>query len=632
MSSHRASSGEAPQDIYAYITEEENRFQQPITVIDGYEWSMRDHINTSTLYKNSQFTTGNFKDYNNSRDRNNGDFINYADDKPFKNIVRPIIKLQYRKQGFDVKDIELFVDSPENYYKSFLLRKWHERWARKIGLDTFIDNLVESYIDYGGVLIKDTNENVPEVVPLSSLAFCDQTDLMSGPLGIKHQVSPDQLMETSTMGWGEESNGATITLEQLVLISDNNKAPGGNTYSTDNQTPGKYIEVYEVHGTLPTRFLEAQSDEDNDDVYTSQLQVVAFYQELDGQMVGVTLFKAEEKNTPFKFLSREKIFGRALGFGGIEELFEAQVWTNYDQIQKKALLDAASKMIYKTTDTAFKQRNQISDLENGEIMVLQEGTDLSQIDTFPRNISLFNESITEWQEQAQLAGNANDAIQGVSPTSGTPFKLQELVVSEAEGEHDFKRGQIATFLDEIYRDWVIPHMAREISKGETFLAELDLEELQTVADSLITREANEKTKEEILSGRVIEPAEVENFKILAREEFMKGGNKRFIEILKNEFKGENLDVTTNIAGKQKNVSADVDKLVNVFRQIIAAPGILDDPRMAKIFNEILENSGLSPVDFFQRPRALVEAGGEQVQDTEPLQDLAKGVKASTPQL
>ena len=52
---------ESPQDIYAYITEEENRYQQPITVTDGYEWGMREHINTSILYKNSQFTTGNYK-------------------------------------------------------------------------------------------------------------------------------------------------------------------------------------------------------------------------------------------------------------------------------------------------------------------------------------------------------------------------------------------------------------------------------------------------------------------------------------------------------------------------------------------------------------------------------------------
>jgi len=62
------------------------------------------------------------------------------------------------------------------------------------------------------------------------------------------------------------------------------------------------------------------------------------------------------------------------------------------------------------------------------------------------------------------------------------------------------------------------------------------------------------------------------------------------------------------------MAAQVDKLVNIFRQVASAPQLLDDPRMAKLFNQILESSGLSPINFGawriqeQLPQAPVPTG------------------------
>src|SRR6267154_2047215 len=166
------------RNIYDFVVAEETAYNTiPVQVADGYEWSMPTHIRTTVLYKNSQYLTG--KD----------------DSKPFKNIIRPILNLQYRAEGFDVKDIVLFVNDSEKYYMSFLVSKYHEKWARENKIDTFIDNLVESFIDFGGSLVKNVNSERPEVVKLQSIAFCDQTDLLGGPLAIKHFFSPSQLLD-----------------------------------------------------------------------------------------------------------------------------------------------------------------------------------------------------------------------------------------------------------------------------------------------------------------------------------------------------------------------------------------------------------------------------------------------------
>jgi hypothetical protein len=571
-----------PQTIYDYIKQEEIAYSLPISLVDGGEWNMKEHVRLSTLYKNSMYRDG------------KGSVTSLSEnDKPFKNIILPILNLQYRAEGFDVKDIEIYVDDPYNYFKSFLVRKYHEKWANENEIDTFIDDMVESYIDFGGALIKEVDDVKPEVVPLQSLAFCDQTDLSGGPIGIKHYFSPDQLMEMAEFGWGNDANGATASLEEIIERSEHSKETNDDR---NNKTPGKYVEVYEVQGVLPSKFL----DETISEKYVRQTQIVTFIQEVNGQKMGITLFAKKRKNSPFKILLRDKIYGRALGRGGIEELFQSQIWTNYSEIQKKNMLDAASKVIFQTTDAAFANRNKVFDMENGEISILAEGTQLpvTQIDTTPRSLALFEKLTDDWSAHAQMTASANDSIMGENPTSGTPFKLQELVTSESHSLHEYRKGKIATFLQTVYRDWIIPGLGKEITKGQQFMTELSLDEMQYVANAIVQCKVGEMMKEKVLNGEEIHPEEMDEAKELIRSSFSKGGNKRFISILEGEMKDLPLQVSVNIAGKQKNLSLIVDKLTNVFRQIVAAPQVLDDPRMAKLFNQIIEASGLDPIDFY----------------------------------
>lgn len=563
------------QNIYDYIKSEEANYLLPTPINDSWEWSMKDHVKLSVLYKNGQFSTG--KDEN----------------KPFKNITRPILNLQYRAEGFDVKDIVLYVDDSKEYYKSFLVKKFHDdRWVRQNGIDSFIDEVVENYVDFGGCLVKNVNSVRPEVVPLQSIAFCDQTDILSGPIGIRLNYSPDQLKEMEAVGWGNTANGADVTIDELIVLAKDSKRLDAN--GREIKTPGKYIELFEVHGNMPETFLKEDGD---DKKYINQMHIVGFYNREDGQKQGITLFKGKEKKSIFKLVLRDKIYGRALGYGGAEELFEPQVWVNYDIIRIKNMLDAAAKVIYQTSDTAFANRNKISDLDNEEVLVHAEGQPLTQINTTPVNIQLFEKSVAEWEAHAQQLGSANDSIMGVNPNAGTPFALQELVTQESHSLHEYRKGKLASFIEEIYRDWVIPYISKEIAKGTEFLSDLDFEEMQYIADRFVETAAGNLIKEKILNGEAIDPSQVDEYKKAVREDFMKGGSKKFLTILADEMSEANIDIKVNVAGKQKDLASKVQKLGNIFRQVLASPQILQNPAMAKLFNEIIESSGLSPIDF-----------------------------------
>ena len=594
---------EDKQDIFQYISSEEIAYQQiPIEVFEGYSWNMFKHIQLSLLYSVSQYL-----------DKSGGD-------RPFKNIIRPITNVAKRSEGFDVKDIILFVNSAKDYYKSFLIKKYHDKWARDNDIDTFIDDMVESYVDFGGALIKDIGNKKPEVVPLQRLAFCDQTDILSGPICEKHYYSPDQLEEMKTKGWKG--------IDDLILLSESYKKTQQS--QVQSRTPTKYIEVYELHGVMPERWLKDDADENK---YVRQMQVVSFYKKDEKEKSGITLFKGKEAKSIYKFIARDKIFGRALGYGGVEELFEHQVWTNYNTIRIRDLLDAASKVILQTTDPAVAKRQTIKNLENLQILNLAEGKKLEQVNTTPPSIVLFQNAIAEWELGARTTGSANDPQLGVEPKAGTPMGLQQIVVNQGKGIHDYRRGKLSTFLVEIYRDIIIPHIAKEITQGQEFLSTLDLDEMQEIADSIATNEANKVIIDKILGkvdaeGNVIreseipEKEEIEKYKQQVRDNFRKGGNKKFIKILKDELKDAPIDVEVSVAGKQKNLNEIAVGITNIFRFIFSNPQgfiqVMQMPGMSKAWNELLEFSGMSPIDFAGIEKfATPQPTGQPIRPTAP---------------
>lgn len=584
--------------IYKFIEDEMTSYKTtPVNVIEGYDWSMYEHIQRTTMYLNSVYLKG----------ANDGS-------RPFKNIVLPIMNLHYRAEGFDVKDIQLYVNDIEKQGKSFILRKYHDKWANENELDTFIDDMVESYCAFGGALIKNVNDVKPEVVPLQRLAFCDQTDLLSGVICEKHEYTPAQLKEMK--GWGDESNGATATIDELITLSKNQRSVKQDKNGMEVKTPGRYITIYEVHGELPASYLG-----EDEDKYFSQMHIVSLLTDTNGDTRGITLFRGKERTSPYDAIIRDKIYGRALGRGGVEELFDPQTWMNYDIQRINGMLDAASKVIHVTNDKLFAKRNNINRLDNNSILYLEEGKTVGQMNTTPVNITLFERSLADWENHAAKIGSANESIMGEQPSSGTPFALQQLVTAEAHSLHEYRKGKLSTGLARIYRKWIIPHLAKEILSGDTFVADLSQDEMQEIMENVVTNEAKKEVKEMILSGESITEEEVLTIKDKIRTNFAKGGKRRFLDIMKDEFKSAPLDVKVNIAGKQKYLPQMVEKLTNVFRQILMAPQVLDDPRMSKIFNQILEYSGMESIDFYQpmkpQPQQIQQPGQPQQQVNQP---------------
>lgn len=570
-------------DIYSYIkTEESNYETQEIDVGENWRFNMRTHLQMLFHLKNGIFYTG------------ENDWL-----RQFRNFMEGMIELANWTEDIDIgRDVLFFTENDSERALTFLIKKYHDSvYVRKHDLDKMVDEITESDNAFGGVLVQRGAKR-PEVVQLVRIAFCDQTQLLGGPLGLKTNFSPSSLRAMSKKGWGSKANGATISIEDLILQAEETKEAFGTLSEQNNKVTGKTIEVYIVRGDMPESWLRDDGDEEKQ---VSQVQVVAFYQDKSGEKSGVTLYRKEEKDG-LKFFSSSEVEGRALGRGVGEKIMPDQIWSNWKMIHKNSLLEAASKVPLMTDDSSFTAQK-VQDVDNLEVLQVSSDTKIppQPIQTaMVNNINLFENAIKEDFEHAQFAGQSYNSLMGIEESSGTTFRGQNQLIQQGRGPHDRRRGQRAKFLEEIYRWDILLKLIKELKKDKKFWATLTPDEMRWVADQLAAKVSNEKIKKLVLAGKMVSKEEQAMMMEVTKLTFFKRGNKQMFEILESELEGIEDRIGINIAGKQKNLAGISDRILSIIEVALVNPNFranLEANGMSGAFNDLLEYSGLSPADF-----------------------------------
>lgn len=586
------------REIYEYIiTEESNYKTVRVPLTNSKDWNMSEHIERCTNVANGWFHGG----------KNDG-LRMYTD------IATPIIDVAFRSEGFDVKDIVPFVNNIQNAYKSFLVKKYHPKWARKNELDTLIDEVVESSIIYDLALLKDVNGVRPELVPLPQIAFCDQTDVLSGPICIKHYYTIADLLKKKGDWFENEIDLAILsaTAEKSVPTANDQKV----------KTPGKYIEVYELHGEMPESWLK---DGGSKYKYVPQLQVVCLYTGKDGKKEGITLYKGKNKpiNDVFKALKIDSIrsHGRACGRSVVERLFDPQTWVNYSGLKLKEMLDSAIS-VFQTESEKFGNQK-LDKLPYNTILKHEPGKPITRVEGTLQNLPAFSNLQLKMESTARVLGSASDPQLGLNPVSGTPLGTTQTVVQQGQGIHEYRQGKIATFFaDVLYRDWILKYLVEDMNKGQNFSEELTLDELQEISSIIAKNKAEEEIKQKILKGEVVDESTRESLIKLHTDNFKANGNRGFFEIIAGELKDIPLEVMVNVRGKQKDMARDADKLTNLVKFMIEnVDRVQAVPGVSKVINEMLENSGMSAIDFSQMLNTPKKAPQEASSPLQPPEGL-----------
>lgn len=569
-------------NVYDYIKNQEKDWQTARIPLTGSKsWNMKEHLERCYNVANGWFHKGNNED----------------DNRPYDDLATPIIDFAFRAEGFDVKDIVPFVDSAKDHYKSTLIKKFHPDWATKNQLDEFIDEFVESSIIYDLVIVKDINEVRPEVTDLRTLAFCDQTDASTAPLCIRHQYSPQDLVQMKDK-WDKDAIDMAI-----IMAMEEKKVAMANDQTA--KTPGKYIEVYELVGDLPESWIKEDGDMYK---YVPQMHIVCYYTSEDGNKKGITLYKGEDKPMDEKFfffkVDKVRSKGRACGRSLVERLFQPVVWNNYSAIKLKKMMDGVVNLLQ--TDSLQVDNQKVKGLQDFTILKTEQGKSINRVDMGLQNVQVFTDSQDRQGQNARMLGSASEGALGVNPSAGTPFALENLVVQNSEGMHQYRQGKIAIFFaDTLYPKLILPYLTKEISNPKKFSAELSLEEITQIADDVARNLVEEQIEDMIFEkGKVPTQEEREMMTETLKKDILSGkttmykDGRGFFETLKDDIKDMPIKVKVNVAGKQKYLAKEADKLSKLISMVIANPqAFAQIPGLAKSFNQLIESSGMNPIDF-----------------------------------
>lgn len=569
------------KSIYEFVAKQRDSYRSDtIEITDGYEFSQYETLRTIELYDNDRFLTGNLDELER--------------EKPFYNIVSFRKNVATRATDLDTKDVQIQSErvTKTSYAETFLLNLKSRNWMKQAGFASFLNRMGQTRCKYGGVMVKKTEvdgELQIHVVPWLNLVT-DQIDIRKGVKIERHYYTPADLKTDAPKNW-ENIDDAISTARK------SREAQAANPDSKENETPGAYIEVFEVHGVLPKSY---RTPEESSEEYERVMFAVVLDESNKESIGGVTLYSGIEDEDPYKYLPYEEVDGRGLGKGVIESLFEAQVWVNYSEKQKKDMLDLAGKIIFQTTDGNLAAKNVLTDIENGQIITNTANTTLSRVDNTAFSFQAFQALVSDWDKQAERVSSTFNAITGETMPSGTPYRQTAILNQEAGSLFEYRREEAGIFIREIFLEWVLPFLVKQLKQDKELTATLGDEELEIVSDAVAHQEADKFAKEKILAGDTVTAEEKDAVFAAVKDMSMKLRRRsfdRFDKLFKDWF--GTVDVITT--GEQKNKAAMLETMNNViaFVMKMQMPDgrnlALEDGPMRRLFLQLMEMAGVSPV-------------------------------------
>jgi len=561
-----------------------------IQIVDGLYFSQYRTIKMCEFYSNSTYLKSRVSRFGDKIDTKNKDGL--GRDKPFYNIVNFRVTVSKTATELDIKDINIVADNESDWIRAMFLNKEVYKWMKESNFSLTLNKMGYTRAKYGGYVVKKTieeNKKGKDVLKIDVVEwknlFTNQVDIMKNPIVELHYMSPVTI---------KSKDGVWYNVDDVLKANKKAKERSSN------------IHVYEITGEFPkSLYLEAEGKESNDtDQFEFSLQKY-FIAEVEGQKFKLYCeeLKGDITDT-YGYLPWETMSGRDLGKGVIEDSEEAQVWTNDAVINENNAMNLAGRVGIKTNSK--KLGNNILEHDHGKIYELANGEDMNSFNLAPSALGNFQNQIDKWKVQADNVTSSFESATGEQPPSGTPYSTTALLNSVATKPFDYRREEWGIHLTEIFENWVVPHIISNLYKGHTLRSEYSDDELKIIDESIHTKNHNSFAKELALMGKLPSQEEVIGVQTSVDGELQKYNKTRFIEFTKGYFDNVKAGVSIITSGEQKNKSAVMQSLSTVLDTVIKSYnpntgkfGVLEDPKLSKIFGTIVEmsQSGISPISL-----------------------------------
>lgn len=564
-----------------------------IQVVPGLYYNQYDTLNKIFFYHNSKYVTGEVDDD--------------GDRKYFHNINRNPCKVFSKAIDFDTKNIRLLTTEGGDSLKTWFMERDLKYWMSNQQFGVILNRLFRDLPVYGTVVLKVV-DGKPLFVDLRNFIVeqsAEDLDCANYIIEL-HNYSPAEFRKIGKqMKWKQEDIDKVI--EEFHKMKDES-----------------HIKLYERYGEVCVEDGDGKKTYPYKRVFVADVGLDEYdnYGRLTVTHSGVELSSDDWdlEDNPYWEFHADKISGRWLGVGVVEELFEPQVALNQStNLQNKTSYWAALK-IFQSRDSAIN-RNLSTDVRNGEVLnVDSEITPINMASS--ENLAFFNQQDQKWLRNRDELTFSYDVVQGERLPAGTPLGSAQIAVTQTMSYFEQIQENVALAVKEMLYKVIIPQFEKDSTPEHTIrLVGKDLDKYVEMCKNKLVLE---EIIRQVTSGLAFPTNEDMDVISTSIEESIKQHKEKLLTIPKGFYKDVKYDVDIDITGESMDTRVRQATVFAILQAVTADPTMIKDPVKKKILYMIAENGGINPNELFELEKSNV---GDLVPQVNPVQGAGGGVSA-----
>lgn len=600
-----------PKSVQEIVREAEVNYKLGWVILNEHvRWSLRDTIWRIYAYLNSRHISG--------------ESDSLGREKPFFNIVTAAVNIWFRATNLDRKDMVVQPDSSEHIAEAFLANILLQDWMKRARFGQFLKAWGLTLAQYGSAVVKFVEQNgelKASVIPWLRL-IVDPIKFDAIPTIEIFYMTPAELRKNK--------NYNPDVVEDLITAHSSTRR---TLWGTKKDNQAGFIPIYEVHGEMAEALLldnpELIGDREPEWTnYIQQMHVVSFVavnKSRSRTYADFTLYKGKESKHPYLITHLQEQDGRTLSIGAVEYLFDSQWMANHTIKNWKDQLDLASRVIFQTADAQFTNRNVLTSIETGDILVHAQNMPLEAVPNQGHDITNLQGFMQQWNDVAQEITATPDAMRGTTLPSATAYRQAAMLTQNATALFTVLTETKGLYLEDIMRTYVLPYIKAKLNHKDEVVHVLEDHEVTKLDAMYIPREAirqyNQKMADAVMDNAdkiinrpkgmtdlsklqlsPIQPFNPQQGQADVQGQMASLGNQRFFSpddvTWAKALKDLEWDLDIAVTNEQHDKQMIMSTLSTVLQTLATNPGILQDKNAQLVFNQILNQTGvISPIQL-----------------------------------
>lgn len=508
----------------------------------NYVFSQPETLAIIDLYMSSQFEKGKF-DSEGQR-------------KVFLNKVRFVRDVSRMRTDIDVKNYVFNPDTFDDIWGTYFMQRKFKLWARENEWGETLNALQDDYCTYGTAVSKKVGDEIYRV-PLQNLMNKQDVDTLD-----------------------ESAECAYVIEKHKMTRYEMEEMKGWDASDLDYD---KEYEVYERYSMVPESVVRGEiSKNPSKEKRVLAMQIlVPEVTETKGQEDGKILFIEKVKEIPYQEVFWEKVHGRWLGRGPVENQLEAQVAANMTaNLRRRALLWSSKKLFQTASEEVAK--NLVKDVKDGEVLFVGTNGVINPVAMETRNMAEFASDEAVWDNNSQKTSFTFEVATGESMPSGTPFRMGVILSNAVDSYFNLKKEQFGLYLKRSFFKQMIPIFIEEVGEHTLSVAQTQ-DGAQLLQNAMTDYYVGRSTIDHLSSGKI----PVTDIIRTGVEDKLIKSPYLFVNIPEGFYNDVKYHMELDITDEATDTKTEIETLTTMF-QVLAQKG---DPRAENVMQMILAKTG-----------------------------------------